>query len=170
VDGVSIASKLRSMIAGRPAPIPVEPVTYRPIGVVRTRVREPRPGNWQETRSDIVLADAFTGALDGIDGFSHLIVVFDIDRVPQEERRLRVVTGTDSLERGVLATRSQLRPNPIGVSVVQLLALSPGCLQVRGLDAIDGTPVLDVKPYLPQFDSVAGASLPDWAQRPTAAP
>jgi tRNA-Thr(GGU) m(6)t(6)A37 methyltransferase TsaA len=64
---------------------------------------------------------------------------------------------------GIFATRTQLRPNPIGVSVVPLLARKGNVLRVRGLDAIDGTPVLDVKPYIPHYDSVPQATIPAWA-------
>ena len=68
--------------------------------------------------------------------------------------------------RGVLATRSQRRPNPIGVSVVAVVQRRKGVLRVQGLDAIDGTPVLDIKPYLPPYDSVPDARMPDWVTRP----
>jgi tRNA (Thr-GGU) A37 N-methylase len=64
---------------------------------------------------------------------------------------------------GIFATRTQLRPNPIGVSIVPLLARKGNELRVRGLDAIDGTPVLDVKPYIPHYDSVPQATIPAWA-------
>jgi len=64
---------------------------------------------------------------------------------------------------GIFATRTQLRPNPIGFSVVPLLARKGNVLRVRGLDAIDGTPVLDVKPYIPHYDSVPQATIPAWA-------
>ena len=67
-------------------------------------------------------------------------------------------------EQGVLATRSQLRPSPIGVSVVRLLKRRRNILRVEGLDAIDGTPVLDIKPYFPNYDAVPGAGIPQWAR------
>jgi tRNA (Thr-GGU) A37 N-methylase len=66
----------------------------------------------------------------------------------------------------VLATRSPRRPNPIGVAVVPLVRRRRNILRVRGLDALDGTPVLDVKPYLPHYDSVPEAKLPEWATIP----
>ena len=65
---------------------------------------------------------------------------------------------------GVLATRSQRRPNAIGVAVVPLLRRRRNVLRVRGLDAIDGTPLLDIKPYIPHYDSVADARVPDWVK------
>lgn len=145
--------------------IPREPVTLRPIGVVRNNVRQPRPEGWADVRSDIILREELSEALDGIEGYSHIIVVFAFDRVPESEQRQRVRIGGDSRipEQGVLATRSQRRPNPIGVSVVRLLRRRGQVLRVEGLDAIDGTPVLDIKPYFPNYDAVPHAGVPDWA-------
>ncbi|HLF71405.1 MAG TPA: tRNA (N6-threonylcarbamoyladenosine(37)-N6)-methyltransferase TrmO [Dehalococcoidia bacterium] len=164
---MSLLDSLRSLLPGRKPLIPREPVSYRAIGVVRNRVRESRPSGWEDVRSDIILRDDLAPALDAIEGFSHVIVVFHFDGVPEEARRLTIAVGNETPppERGVLATRSQLRPNPIGVSVVQVLHRRQGVLRVRGLDAIDGTPVLDLKPYLPAYDAVANATLPAWAMR-----
>jgi tRNA-Thr(GGU) m(6)t(6)A37 methyltransferase TsaA len=163
---MSLLDRLRNALPGGRPLVPREPVEYRAIGVVRNRVRTPRPGGWEEVRSDIFLRPDLIGSMEGLQGFSHVIVVFHIDRVPEEEKRLRLSVGTDAAERGVLATRSQRRPNPIGVSVVTVVHRRLGVLRVRGLDAIDGTPVLDIKPYLPAFDAVPGALLPAWAVQP----
>jgi tRNA-Thr(GGU) m(6)t(6)A37 methyltransferase TsaA len=134
---------------------------------VRNNVHEPRPAGWQDVRSDIVLLDTLEPALESLDDFSHVIVVFDLDRVPTSEQRLQLTVGSDATqpERGVLATRSQLRPNPIGVSVAEVVQRRANVLRVKGLDALDGSPVLDLKPYLPPYDSVPDAKLPDWAVR-----
>jgi tRNA-Thr(GGU) m(6)t(6)A37 methyltransferase TsaA len=150
--------------------IPREPVSIRPIGVVRNGVKTPRPDGWAHVRSDILVRDDLTDALDGIEDYSHVIVVFAFDRVPESEQRPRVRPRADGRvpEQGVLATRSQLRPSPVGVSVVRLLKRRRNVLRVESLDAIDGTPVLDVKPYFPSYDAVADAAVPQWA-RPIAA-
>jgi tRNA-Thr(GGU) m(6)t(6)A37 methyltransferase TsaA len=160
---MGLLDRLRGLLPGGKPLIPREPVTYRAIGVVRNRVRDSRIPGWQDVRSDIILRDDLSSALDAVDGFSHVIVVFHLDRVPDDERRRQVQVGTDSAMRGVLATRSQRRPNPIGVSVVPVLHRRKSVLRVQGLDALDGTPVLDVKPYLPAYDSIPEARLPDWA-------
>lgn len=159
---MSLLDRLRALLPGKPL-IPREPVSYRAIGVVRNRVRESRVSGWEDVRSDIILRDDLIDALDAIDGFSHVVVVFHLHRVPEDERRLQVQVGVDAKLRGALATRSHRRPNPIGVSVVPVLHRRKGVLRVQGLDALDGTPVLDIKPYLPAYDSVPGARLPDWA-------
>lgn len=146
--------------------IPREPVSIRPIGVVRNGVRQPRPGGWEGVRSDIIVREDLVDALEGIDGYSHVIVLFAFDRVPESELRSRVRPGGDGRapEQGVLATRSQLRPSPIGVSVVPLLKRRRNILRVESLDAIDGTPVLDIKPYFPNYDAVPSAGVPEWAR------
>jgi len=76
---------------------------------------------------------------------------------PDKPESLRLASGRTA---GILATRSQLRPNHLGVSAVRLLGVDGGTITVRGLDAIDGTPVLDVKPYLPEYDSHSDATIP----------
>lgn len=150
------------------SPIPREPVTLRPIGVVRNTVREPRMDGWEHVRSDVIIREDLTPLLDGIEGYSHLIVVFAFHRLPPHEPGRTHVhpRGDESLpEQGILATRSPMRPSPVGVTVVELLRRRHNILRVRGLDAIDGTPVLDIKPYYPAHDAVPDARVPDWARR-----
>lgn len=158
---MSILDWLKSVSGNTPPAISDEPVSYRPIGVVSNRVKEQRSDGWSDIKSDIILRDELAPALDSIEGFSHLIVVFHMHKIPSAETRSSVaVSGTS---RGVLATRSQLRPNPIGVAVVPLLERRENVLRVTGLDALDGSPVLDIKPYLPPYDSIASSHLPAWA-------
>ena len=159
---------VRTLVRGRsPLVIPRDPVSLRPIGVVRNDVTEPQPDGWEQLRSDIILREELAPMLDGIEGYSHVIVVFAFDKVPEAERRERVRPRGDPAfpEQGVLATRSQLRPNPVGVSVVRQLKRRKNILWVQGLDAISGTPVLDVKPYFPNYDAVPDAAVPDWARQ-----
>jgi len=144
-------------------PVPREPVSLRPIGVVRNAVRQPRPDGWERLRSDIIVREELLDGLAGIDGYSHLIVVFAFHRVPDSEQRLQVrpYRGAPA-DQGVFATRSQLRPNPIGVSVVRLVRRRRNVIWVEGLDAVDGTPVLDIKPYFANHDAVPDARVPAW--------
>jgi tRNA-Thr(GGU) m(6)t(6)A37 methyltransferase TsaA len=164
---MSMLSRIRGVFVRARALIPLEPVSYVAIGVVRNPVRKARPDGWDQVKSDLIFRDDLEPALDAIEGFSHLIVVFHIDRVPEEAQRLQIPVGNEDEppERGVLATRSQLRPNPIGTSVVRALHRRKNVLRVQGLDALDGTPILDIKPYLPSYDSVPEAQLPVWAVR-----
>ncbi len=153
--------------------VPREPVSLRPIGVVRNSVREPRMDGWENVRSDIIIRDDLAPMLEGIEGYSHVIVVFAFHRLPPPEPGRTHVRprGDESLpEQGILATRSQLRPAPVGVTVAELMRRRRNILRVRGLDAIDGTPVLDIKPYYPGYDAVPAARVPDWALLAAAEP
>ncbi|MEE8370300.1 MAG: TrmO family methyltransferase, partial [Dehalococcoidia bacterium] len=104
----------------------------------------------------------------GLDGYSHIIVLFWPHLVPDDVRgskpRLHPLDDPQYPLQGVQATRSQIRFNPVLVSVVPLLAVKGNVLEVRGLDAVDETPVLDVKPYIPYYDAVAEAGVPQWVQ------
>jgi len=145
-----------------------EPIVVQPIGVVRSRLRDLRFRDASRERASIDLLESLAPALAGLDGFSHALVLTWLDRVSEEERRTMVAypAGDRSLPAlGVLALRTHHRPNPIGVTVVRLERVMGSRLDVVGLDAVDGTPVLDIKPYLPPYDSVADATLPAWARR-----
>lgn len=148
------------------APQSLEPVVLHPIGVVRSRIRDLRFRDTSREQASVHLCDAYVSALIGLDGFSHAIVLTWLDQVSEEERgRIKEhPAGDRSLpEVGVLALRTHHRPNPIGVSVVRIERLNGTRLDVIGLDVVDGTPVLDIKPYLPPYDSVPDAALPGWA-------
>ena len=149
--------------------VPREPVTLRPIAVVRNNVFVPRVDGWEQVRSDIIFLDDLMTGLDGIEGYSHVIVTFHCHEVPEEEQASgHIRPGGDRRlpEQGVLATRSQRRPNGLGVAVVPLVRRRRNIVRVLGLDAIDGTPVLDIKPYLAPYDSVPEATVPDWVLEP----
>lgn len=141
-------------------------VTLHPIGVVSNGVARPRAGGWETVESVLRIAPAFTAGLAGIDGFSHLIALTWLHLAAAEPRELLAIHpgGDPRLPlTGVFALRVGGRPNPIGLSVVRLLGVHGADLRVRGLDAVDGTPLLDLKPYLPPYDSVPEALLPGWA-------
>ncbi|MBI4300937.1 MAG: tRNA (N6-threonylcarbamoyladenosine(37)-N6)-methyltransferase TrmO [Chloroflexi bacterium] len=146
----------------------LEPVAMEPIGVVRNGVKDPQPDGWDSVTSRIVLRDSLVEQLDGIEGYSHILVLFWIHKVSPERRATTKLhpRGREDLPLlGVFATRTQYRPNPIGATVVPLLERRGTTLTVLGLDAIDGTPVLDLKPYLPYHDSVPDARMPDWVHK-----
>ena len=136
-----------------------DPVTYAPIGVVRSPFtrREGMPLQSVaavEVRGRIELRPELEPGLRDLDGFSHLHLVVHLHR-GDGDGVLVVKPFLDSERRGVFATRSPRHPNPIGLSVVRLLAVNGPVLDVSGLDLLDGTPVLDIKPYVPAFDAVA---------------
>jgi tRNA-Thr(GGU) m(6)t(6)A37 methyltransferase TsaA len=144
----------------------LQPVTMTPIGYVRNRVKEPMPDGWADIESRIVLRPDLAPMLLGLAEYSHVIIVFWPHQVPDDVRgskpRLHPRDDEQFPLMGVLATRSQIRPNPVLTTPVPLLAVEANVLKVRGLDAIDGTPVLDVKPYLPHHDAIPDARVPQW--------
>ncbi len=141
-------------------PEPPTEVLLRAIGFVRNEVVKPRPNGWEDVESTIELLPENEPLLAGIENYSHVLVVFYMDvaaGAPEKPATLKLSSGR---EYGLLATRSQLRPNHLGVSAVRLVERTGTVLRVRGLDAIDGTPVLDIKPYLPEYDALPGATIP----------
>jgi tRNA-Thr(GGU) m(6)t(6)A37 methyltransferase TsaA len=141
-------------------------IEFKVIGHVRSRIKEPTHQRQPGLVSEIVIDKALTGALDGLEDFSHIIVLWWIHR-SRRPAPMKVRPRGDPKNRltGVFATRSPDRPNPIGQSTVRLVGRGGNVLKVKGLDAIDGTPVLDIKPYIPGYDSVDEASAPLWALR-----
>lgn len=127
-----------------------------PIGVVRSPYTEkkdaPRQGRLSDTVSKIVIDEKYRSGLDDVETKSHLIVLSWFDRA--DRTLLRATPPHDPVEHGVFATRSPNRPNPVAFSVVDLLGREENVLFVRGLDALDGTPVVDIKPYSPGIDCV----------------
>lgn len=158
--------RLRRLFSRAPEPPPLADITLRPMGVVRNRIKEPMSHGWEEVTSRIVLRRELAEALLGLDGYSHIQVLFWPHQVPDEVRgskpRLHPRDDPANPLQGILATRSQIRFNPILVSVVPLLAVKANVLHVRGLDAVDGSPVLDVKPYIPHHDSIREVKVPQW--------
>lgn len=125
----------------------MSPITFRPIGHVENEFDKPvRPDDMQYAESRIVLDPALTPGLTGLEAGQQIMVVFYFHLI--EDYDLLQHRRGDPTEpiRGVFALRSPSRPNPIGVTTVDLLGIEANILRVRGLDAINGTPVLDIKP------------------------
>ncbi len=143
-------------------------VSLTPIGRVVNDIEYPSHVKWENIVSEVVIAPQLVEALDGIDDFSHVVIIFYLDKVDEDRRSLLKVHPENKGELplvGVFATRSPMRPNPIGITVVELLDRRENVLKVLGLDAYDGTPVLDVKPYLRRGDLIEEAAMPDWLLR-----
>jgi len=138
-------------------------ITLKPIGIIKNGVTELKPDGADNLVSEIILNDEHIEALEGIGQFSHLIVVFWMHQVTPAMRRVTKIhpRGRNEIPmRGVLATRTQYRPNPLGIKTVKLLQHQNNMLKVKGLDALDGTPVLDIKPYDPLYDGAPEAKVP----------
>jgi tRNA (adenine37-N6)-methyltransferase len=141
---------------------------FEPIGIVSSQRLEALDDDWDAVGAAIVLDSRRFGrdAVKGLDEFSHVEVVYVFDRVdPAEvETGVRRPRGNPAWpEVGILAQRARMRPNRIGVTVCGLLAIDGLTLRVRGLDALDGTPVLDVKPYMAEFGPRGPVRQPAWS-------
>lgn len=142
---------------------------FEPIGIVRCDRTEMSAGHWANVESRIELDPRYRQGLAGLNEFSHVVVIFHLDRIPPfnpEKQIARNPRGMEDLAPvGVFAQRTKFRPNPIGVTAVELVAVDELGITVRGLDALDGTPVLDIKPYIPAFERKDDVRLPAWVAR-----
>jgi tRNA-Thr(GGU) m(6)t(6)A37 methyltransferase TsaA len=145
----------------------MQSVTVHPIGVVRSPRTDLRDDFWGDVEASIVLADHVpTKSLDGLDEFSHAEILFLFDRVTDEEivTETRHPRGNPAWPRvGVFAQRGKARPNRIGATIVEIVGRDDRTLRVRGLDAADGTPVLDIKPVFAEFLPRSPVRQPAWA-------
>ncbi|MCG6955330.1 MAG: tRNA (N6-threonylcarbamoyladenosine(37)-N6)-methyltransferase TrmO [Gemmatimonadetes bacterium] len=134
----------------------MEPIRYDPIGIIHSPFRDPMGTPIQPTAAEGIIGvvevfPPFTRGLKDLDGFSHVVLLYHFHRAGAVA--LEVTPFLDDESHGVFATRAPSRPNAIGMSVVRLLGTEGGNLQVEDLDVLDGTPLLDIKPYVPQFDA-----------------
>lgn len=131
-------------------------IVYFPIGIIRSPFRTVegtpiQPAGASGVRGTIELREEFLAGLKDLDGFSHIILIYHFNLSPGYA--LEVKPFLDDRLRGVFATRAPKRPNPIGISVVKLIGIEGMILYIEDVDIVDGTPLLDIKPYVPQFDS-----------------
>ena len=136
----------------------IESINYHPIGVIHTGHTDPAKTPIQPrytadhpgAAGRVEILDAYAAGMDDLEGFSHVILLYHFHQAG--EARLRVKPYLDDTERGIFATRAPCRPNPIGLSVVRLLRREGTTLYLEDRDILDGTPLLDIKPYVGRFD------------------
>ncbi len=143
----------------------MDEVFFKPIGQVRNGIMEKMRHGWGQVESEIIINPGLADSLDGLENFSHIIVLFWMHQSTGAVPVKVHPQGRDDMPlTGIFATRAPHRPNSIGMSVVNLLECKGSVLKVRGLDAINGTPIIDIKPYLPK-DVVSEARYPEWVSR-----
>lgn len=130
----------------------------QPIGVIHTPFTSLedmpiQPGGAREIIGEIVIHKEYQEGLADLHGFSHIYLLYQFHQA--QRTALTVKPFMDTTPRGVFATRSPLRPNHIGLSVVELVSIKDNTLKIQGIDVLDGTPLLDIKPYIAAFDQVA---------------
>lgn len=140
-------------------------MTVTPIAFVKNDQPETVDFGWAGVTSTIRLEPGYAAGLRGLEAYSHALIIFwmhqaqfdanqHLERHPRENPDLPLM--------GIFAQRARHRPNPIGVTAVEILGVNGPELRVKGLDAIDGTPIIDIKPYVPAFDRVESTRTPDW--------
>lgn len=131
-------------------------IEFGPIGIIHSPFTEIedmpiQPAGASGIKGTIEVFDRYQAGLKDLDGFSHIILLYHFHR--SQGFNLIVVPFLDTQPRGLFATRAPKRPNGIGLSIVQLDRIEDGALQVQNVDILDGTPLLDIKPYVPEFDA-----------------
>jgi tRNA-Thr(GGU) m(6)t(6)A37 methyltransferase TsaA len=163
-------------------------MTLRSVGFIKNRIEEPflvagdegleMRGEFDSTMdhvrevrqaiSEIVIDERLVDILDGIEDYSHLVVIYWAHKVPEQGRsltRVHPMGRRDIPELGIFSTCSPARPNPVLTTVVQLCGRKENVLEVAGLDAVDGSPVVDIKPYVKDSYPQEGVRVPDWMER-----
>lgn len=138
------------------------------IGYTQSNVTEKKDNDWGNDYTTIKLEKDYCGGLLGIEDFSHAIIVFYLNKAEySKEKHLkrRPRNREDMPLIGIFAQRGKDRPNHIGITTVEIVSATDDELKVKGLDAIDGTPVLDIKPYYPMYDLKENSTYPEWVSR-----
>lgn len=130
-------------------------ISYQPIGTIHSPFKDVegvpiQPTGASGIRGFVEILPEFVEGMKDLGSFSHVILLYHFDRV--QKSKLIVTPFLDSHPRGIFATRAPTRPNPIGLSVVRLLSVDQNILHIENVDILDGTPLLDIKPYVPEFD------------------
>jgi tRNA-Thr(GGU) m(6)t(6)A37 methyltransferase TsaA len=133
-------------------------IVLRPIGIIRTEhtVKEKtpiQPAYAMDSYGEAILFPEFSAGLKDLEGFSHIYLLFHLHQA--KGMKLEVKPFLQNVLRGLFATRAPCRPNPIGLSIVELIKIEGNSLYFRGADMLDGSPLLDIKPYSAKFDSIA---------------
>lgn len=134
----------------------MERISYQPIGVIRSPHKDIKgtpiqPANALGVQGQVEIFEPYVAGLQDLDGFSYLILLYHFDRV--RGMKLKVKPFLDNQLRGIFATRAPVRPNPVGVSIVRLTGIVGNVIYIEDVDILDGTPLLDVKPYVDRFDT-----------------
>lgn len=138
--------------------------TYQPIGIIHSPHKDPKGTPIQPTAAEgiqgqVDIFPEYTQGLQDLHGFSYIILLYHFDRV--REMKLKVKPFLDNVQRGVFATRAPVRPNPIGLSIVRLVGIQGNLIMIEDVDILDGTPLIDIKPYVDKFD-IRGSERQGW--------
>ena len=140
-------------------------IKIKPLGKAKNSVSKPTLHGWKDVVTDIVIDKTYTKGLDGIEDYSHVIVVYWMDKEKECHLKHHPQGRKDIPFVGIFACRCPQRPSRIALSTVELLSREGNTIKVKGLDIVNSTPILDVKPYTPQYDKVEKAKVPEWVDK-----
>lgn len=140
-------------------------INFKVIGFVKNNIKKLRFGKFTDEISEIVVDEKFTDALNGIEDYSHVVIVYWMDKIKDYVITHRPQGNPDVPVVGIFACRCPQRPNPIAITTVRLLERKGNKIRVKGLDILNGTPILDIKPYWPQYDKAEDAVIPEWVNK-----
>jgi tRNA-Thr(GGU) m(6)t(6)A37 methyltransferase TsaA len=145
----------------------MDKIIYKPIGVIHSPFKEPKgtpiqPAGAKGIGGSVEVFPEYAEGIKDVEGFSHIILIYHFHL--SGGASLRVKPYMDSEAHGIFATRAQGRPNPIGISIVRLIGIDDNILHIQDVDIVDGTPLLDIKPYVPEFDVMEGIKI-GWLER-----
>ncbi len=135
--------------------MPLPFIKFKPIGLIKSPFKDIegmpiQPSGAYGVRGEVEISPEYVKGIKDLDGFSHIILLYHFHMV--KDSSLTIVPFLDSTPRGVFATRAPRRPNPVGLSIVRLVAVRKNILDIENVDIVDGSPLLDIKPYVPEFD------------------
>jgi len=140
-------------------------IRFEPIGKARNTAKKPALTGWKNSVTEIVLEKRYSKGLDGIKDYSHVIIVYWMGQEKECHLKHHPQGRKDVPYGGIFSCRCPQRPNRIAISTVKLLSRKRNSIKVKGLDILDDTPVLDIKPYTPQYDRIHKAKVPQWVNR-----
>ena len=144
----------------------IKEIKLEPIGYVKRKTKDENVRDRSLT-VQVVINPRYIAALDGVEDYSHLFIIFYMHKIPKKQEPILKVHPRGRADiplQGIFATHTPQRPNPMGVTIVQLIERKENILVVKGLDAYDNTPVLDIKPYN-HWDSVVDIRVPEWLKK-----
>ncbi len=143
-------------------------IEFDSIGLVANNIEIKKDNNWGSDVSKIILDEQYEHGLTGLSDFSHLIVIYYLDKADfnMEKHLVRRPQGREDMPMvGIFSQRAKDRPNPIGITSVEIINIDKNIITVKGLDAVNNTPILDIKPYYPMYDCKNNAIIPEWVVR-----
>ncbi len=164
----------RSFLMKSAPPLPLREVfnmkeiILMPVGFVSSPATAQTDKDWGQITSRILLQPEYVGSLSGLGDFSHAIIITYLHQAKYEKEKhlQRHPRGLESMPKvGIFSQRAKDRPNPLGVTAVKIINVGSDFIEVKGLDAIHNTPVLDIKPYYPQYDKIDLPEVPEWVNR-----